>query len=270
MSEILTAVLVLCVIGFVGALLLVIASRYMKVPENETFPRLRECLPGANCGSCGYAGCDGYAKALSEGAESRTNLCVPGADAAAAKIAAVLGVAAQDVEELSAVVACRGDRACTGARADYRGVASCAAAKQLYGGPGRCVHGCLGFGDCAAVCPKEAVSVADGLARINPRLCIGCGLCAKTCPNGVILLVPETAATAVRCRSTEPGAAARKACAAACIGCGRCERECPAGAITVKNNLASIDYARCTRCGRCAEVCPTGAAGPADLRRADV
>ena len=52
MSEVMTAVLVLCIIGFVCALLLVIASRYMKVPVNEKTPLIRDCLPGANCGSC--------------------------------------------------------------------------------------------------------------------------------------------------------------------------------------------------------------------------
>ena len=86
MSGVISAIVVLLIIGAVAALILVIASKYMSVPENEMFPAIRECLPGANCGACGYAGCDGYAKALAEGEETKTNLCVPGADGAAAAI----------------------------------------------------------------------------------------------------------------------------------------------------------------------------------------
>ena len=66
MSGVISAIVVLLIIGAVAALILVIASKYMSVPENEMFPAIRECLPGANCGACGYAGCDGYAKALAD------------------------------------------------------------------------------------------------------------------------------------------------------------------------------------------------------------
>ena len=71
MSGVISAIVVLLIIGAVAALILVIASKYMSVPENEMFPAIRECLPGANCGACGYAGCDGYAKALAEGERRR-------------------------------------------------------------------------------------------------------------------------------------------------------------------------------------------------------
>ena len=56
MSGVISAIVVLLIIGAVAALILVIASKYMSVPENEMFPAIRECLPGANCGACGYAG----------------------------------------------------------------------------------------------------------------------------------------------------------------------------------------------------------------------
>ena len=54
-------------IGFICAVVLVAASIIMAVKEDERIPKVRECLPGANCGACGYAGCDGYAKALAAG-----------------------------------------------------------------------------------------------------------------------------------------------------------------------------------------------------------
>ena len=53
MSGVLSAIVVLLIVGAVAALILVIASKYMSVPENEKFPAIRECLPGANCGACG-------------------------------------------------------------------------------------------------------------------------------------------------------------------------------------------------------------------------
>ena len=109
MNPILLAVLSVAIIALLCSVMLVVASKVMAVPEDPLFPAVRECLPGANCGACGYAGCDGYAKALASGEEKRTNLCVPGGDGGAAAVAAVLGVEAEDVEEMVAAVVCGGD-----------------------------------------------------------------------------------------------------------------------------------------------------------------
>ena len=38
-----------------------------------------------------------------------------------------------------------------------------------------------------------------------------------------------------------------------------CEKACEYGAVSVKDNLAEIDYTKCTGCGACAKACPTGA-----------
>ena len=62
MNEILAAVIPVVIIGVICAGVLVIASKLMAVKEDERFPAVRDCLPGANCGACGCAGCDGYAK----------------------------------------------------------------------------------------------------------------------------------------------------------------------------------------------------------------
>ena len=97
MSPVLTAILILGAVGAVAAIVLVLAAKYMAVKEDERFPKVRECLPGANCGACGYAGCDGYAQALVDGTETRTNLCVPGADGAAHALADVLGLTLADL-----------------------------------------------------------------------------------------------------------------------------------------------------------------------------
>ena len=66
MMEIWIPILAVTVIGLICAVGLAVASSVMAVKEDTRFTELRECLPGANCGACGYTGCDGYAKALME------------------------------------------------------------------------------------------------------------------------------------------------------------------------------------------------------------
>ena len=65
--EILIPVIVLLAAGALCALLLTVASAFFGVKEDERVIVLRDSLPGANCGACGFSGCDAYAKALSEG-----------------------------------------------------------------------------------------------------------------------------------------------------------------------------------------------------------
>ena len=74
MNIIVLAIVSVAVIALVCSVMLVIASNVMAVKEDPLFPAVRECLPGANCGACGYAGCDGYAKALAAGTDKRTAL----------------------------------------------------------------------------------------------------------------------------------------------------------------------------------------------------
>ena len=255
-ENVLIAFSVVTAVGLVSGVLLALASHFLHVPENEKVQKLRECLPGVNCGACGYTGCDEYAKALDEG-NVKTNLCIPGADKVAADIAGVLGVEAEDVVEMVAYVHCNGNCEATGSKAKYSGVDTCRGSSMLFGGPADCRFGCLGCGDCAAECPVDAICIEDGIAHVNPIICIGCGMCVATCPKGIISLVPDVSKVAVMCSSQDKGAVARKNCKNACIGCKKCELNCPEKAITVENHLAIIDYSKCTACGKCAEVCPT-------------
>ncbi len=258
MNGILIATAVVVGIGALCAVILVLASKFFAVEVDETFVRVRECLPGANCGACGYAGCDGYAAALAEGKEKAANLCIPGGDGAAADIASLLGLEAGDVVEQVAVVHCYGDCEHTSNKMDYVGIESCEAAKLMYGGQGKCVYGCIGFGDCVKVCPEGAICIQNGIAHIDTRKCIGCGLCTRTCPRGLISLIKDVDCVLVTCSNTEKGAAVRSECTNGCIGCKKCEKNCPSGAIKVENNLARIDYDKCTNCGLCAQNCPVG------------
>ncbi len=254
-TDILTAVAVVAAIGLLCGVILALASHFMSVKTDERITEIRECLPGANCGACGYTGCDGYAKAIIEDG-AKTNLCVPGASSVAEKISDILGVEAEAVESRVAFVHCNGNFDASNKKAIYDGVKSCKAECLIYGGSKACVFGCVGCGDCAAVCPKGAICVDDGVARINRSLCIGCGLCVNTCPKGLITLIPSKAKVAVMCNSKEKGAFVRKVCTNGCIGCKKCEMSCPKDAIHVENDLAVIDYEKCVGCGLCAKNCP--------------
>jgi Na+-translocating ferredoxin:NAD+ oxidoreductase subunit B len=258
MSEILFAIISVTVIGIICAVMLAVASKIMAVKEDERFPVVRECLPGANCGACGYAGCDGYAHALVEDNRVKTNLCVPGADAVSKKLSEILGVKFEDVVEEVAVIKCSGDCKVTSDKMDYHGIESCSAAKLLFGGRGNCTFGCIGFGDCAKVCPNNAICLENGIAHVNTHRCTGCGICASVCPNKIISVMPDIEKMLISCSNTNNGALTRKACSHGCIACRKCEKECPSDAILIVDNLARIDYDKCTNCGHCAEICVTG------------
>ena len=256
MLEIIIPIAILFGIALVCAILLTVSNHFFGIKEDETYVAIRDALPGANCGACGYSGCDGYAKALAEKSTDKTNLCVPGGDVAAKEIATILGVAAEDVVEKVAYVACNGTCDAAPRKYDYQGHKTCRTANMAYSGDKFCTFACLGYGDCAKVCPQDAITVENGVAIVNPRKCIGCGICTRECPNGIIHLINDTSRVVVECSNKDKGALTRKYCSNGCIGCMKCQKTCPQGAITVKDNLATIDYNLCTGCGSCVEVCP--------------
>lgn len=258
MEIIVYAVIAVTAIGLLCAVMLVVAATLFGVKEDGKFTAIREVLPGANCGACGYTGCDNYAKALANDPDVKTNLCTPGGDSCAAKIAEVLGVEAADVKEIVSFVHCNGSCDNAPKVASYEGSGTCKAAKQVFGGPSACNFGCLGLGDCVVACQYDAIHLIDGVAKVDPTRCTGCTLCAKVCPNSIISMVDATKTVAVLCSNKEKGAVARKQCKVPCIGCMKCQKTCPHDAIHVENNLARIDYDKCTSCGECARVCPTG------------
>lgn len=258
LMEILIPVLISLAIAVVCGVILTVCSRLFAVKEDPVYINIRDALPGANCGACGYSGCDGYAKALASGECTETNLCVPGGDGTAKNIANTLGVEAADVVEKVAYVACNGNCDATKRKHEYRGVLSCKLANMSYNGDKLCIYACLGYGDCVTVCPQNAISIVQGVAVVDPQKCIGCGICERTCPNHIIHLIKDTERVAVLCSNHDKGAFTRKACTNGCIGCGKCQKTCPHGAISVVDNLAVIDYEKCIGCGECVNVCPVG------------
>lgn len=257
MTDILIAFAVVSIIALILGILLALISHFFGVEEDEKVAAVRACLPGVNCGACGFKGCDDYAKAVAEG-KAKANLCIPGAAAATNEIAAVLGIEVEPPKDVVAFVHCNGNCEVKTRKAEYEGISSCKAASMLYGGPDSCRYGCLGCGDCANACPSGAICLKDGIAHVDSSRCLGCGLCVETCPKSIISLVPQETKAVVMCSSKDKGADARKFCKNACIGCKKCEKNCPEQAITVTDNIARIDYDKCTGCCLCVDQCPTG------------
>lgn len=256
--------LVFAAIGLLAGVLLTVCSKVFEVKTDERIDNVNEVLPQVNCGSCGYSGCAAYAEAIVKNG-APTNLCNPGGKEVAVKVAAVMGVAAEESVPKVAVVRCNGD--CEARSADkfeFDGMESCKAAKRFYNGQNACSYGCLGYGDCVRVCPNDAISIVNGIAKVDRTKCIGCGLCAKACPNQLIVVHDITNHVDVLCSSRDNGKITRTNCKNGCIGCKKCEKGCEFGAITVENNLARIDYSKCTNCGKCVEGCPTHAIGRCD------
>ena len=159
MNTMLLTVALVAGMGLVGSVILVIVSKRLAVKEDERLGDLVDMLPGANCGSCGYAGCEAYAHALLEGAPC--NSCGPGGRDVAQQLAAYLGVDAGDVVVKRAVVACRGtaDRVVLRERAGYQGAPSCRAYSTMGHLSDGCTDGCIGYGDCMAACPYGAITL---------------------------------------------------------------------------------------------------------------
>ncbi len=256
---ILMPIVIVTAIGLVGAGVLVVVAHIMHVPEDERIALVQDIMPGANCGACGYAGCADYAKAIVEGAP--VNKCIPGGTKCAEDAAAIMGVAAGEVQRRTAVVACQGNFDNTQDKYTYQGIKSCAACAELYGGSATCPYGCMGYGDCKSACKFNAVIIKNGVAIIDQTLCTGCGACEIACPKNIIQVLPDSDIPVVLCANKDRGAMTRKACTAGCIGCMKCQKICEFDAIHVKDNVALIDHEKCTGCRKCAEVCPVKAIG---------
>lgn len=250
---------IITVISCLAGLLLSAADKFLSLPVDEKFVKVRDVLPGANCGACGFAGCDSYAEALSTGNEERVSLCMPGGSSVSAALGEILGLSAGELTPKVAFVKCQGTHENMTRTADYRGPANCKAAKMVGGGETGCQYACYGLGDCMKICPYNAIYIKDGVAFIDPDFCKACTLCVAQCPQKIIEMRPRSASYYVACSSHDKGAVARKKCSKACIACQLCAKNCPVNAITVADNLAHIDPDKCIKCGVCAEKCPTKA-----------
>ena len=255
-TTIIFSVVLLAVLGIVIGILLGVAGKFFAVETDERVVQVRECLPGNNCGGCGFPGCDGLAEAIVAGT-AEVNGCPVGGAPVASKIGEILGVDAGTAVRKVAYVKCAGTCEVASNKYNYVGEQDCRRAVMVPGrGDKACSHGCLGLGSCVAACQFDAISIKDGIAVVDREKCVACGKCVATCPNGVISLIPYESSYAVQCNSKDKGKEVMSVCKAGCIGCGLCVKQCEFGAVTVENNIAVIDAEKCQGCGKCAEKCP--------------
>lgn len=255
-AGIVTATVIVAVVGIFVGLFLGVAGLKFKVTVDEKEEAVLAELPGNNCGGCGYAGCSGLAAAIAKG-EAPVNACPVGGEPVGKKIAAIMGVEAAETQRKVAYVACQGD--CDRAKKNYEyyGIEDCRMMSFVPGGgPKTCNDGCLGFGTCAKVCPFDAIRVVNGVAVVDKEACKACGKCVAVCPKHLISLIPYDAKYAVACQSRDKGPVTMKACETGCIGCGICTKNCPNQAVSVTEFHAVIDQEKCSGCGVCAQKCP--------------
>lgn len=248
-------------LGFLFALGLIFAYRKLAVEIDPLIEKIAESMPQANCGACGYAGCQALAEAIAAGKAAPDSCPVGGADTVE-KISAILGVKAGEVVKKVARLHCRGTKDAAPRRSEYLGLKTCYAS-HLMGGDKLCTYGCLGLADCVRSCVFNAMYMGeDGLPVIIEENCTACGKCVDACPRNLLELHPLSRNILVYCRSEDRGPVARKACKNACIACGICSRACPE-AIVIENNLAVITDYKKIRPEKIPEIekCPTLAIG---------
>jgi formate dehydrogenase (NADP+) beta subunit len=181
------ALLVMCGVGMVLGIILSLASKIFYVYEDPKIAQVEDCLAGANCGGCGYAGCAAAAAAVVEG-KAPANVCIVGGEDSTRAVAAIMGMEGGVVEAATCSNLCTGgDRAPL--KYLYQGVPSCRAQMMLDKGKRQCDMGCLGYGDCVRACLFDALKIGpEGFAVVDKEKCVGCGACERTCPKGILTI----------------------------------------------------------------------------------
>lgn len=256
MQVIMYSVILIAIIALIIGIFLGVSSIIFKVEVDERIIKVRECLPGNNCGGCGYAGCDALAEAIVKN-EANVNTCPVGGESVATKISEVMGVETSSYVKMVAFVHCDGTCENVKKEYDYNGEKDCRLARLLPNfGDKQCQYACMGYGTCQNVCKFGAISIDSGVAKVDPEKCTACKACINACPMKIIALVPYDKNHKVKCSNKDKGKAVMEVCKVSCIACGMCEKNCPKKAITIINNLANIDYEKCDNCGICSEKCP--------------
>ena len=255
-SAILIAALVMSVLGLIFGALLGVTGRVFAVPSNPKVEALRECLPGANCGACGFPGCDGYAAAVAEG-NAEVGACAVGGPACAAKMGEIMGVEASASVRMVATVACQGHSDHCLEKFEYQGMQDCVAASLVNSGTKACAYACFGLGTCERACPFDAIHVdpVKKIAVVDKEKCQSCKKCVAACPQHVLSMQPADRVVTVSCHNPEKGIALKEKCDKACISCEACVKACNFDALTMENGVPKIDYEKCVGCTLCTKQC---------------
>lgn len=89
MKILITAIIFTFAVSFILGILLGIFQKIFEIKVDPKAAKIRAVLPGANCGACGFPGCDGFAAAAASG-KAPANGCKVGRQPVAEKVAAIL------------------------------------------------------------------------------------------------------------------------------------------------------------------------------------
>lgn len=236
----LTAILTMGIISIVFGLFLTYVGKKFHVEIDPKLSMIRDTLPGANCGGCGFPGCEKFAEEVFKG-NAPISGCTVGGNSVAEKIAKILGKEVTVTVQKIAVVQCLGDKNVAKRISEYHNEIDSCSALDIIGGDKGCVYGCLGLGDCVKVCLFDAIKMGEnGLPIIDEEKCTACGACVRACPRKIITLIPKIQKIYLGCVSPERGTDVSKVCSKGCIGCSLCSRVVPEGMIVMDGYLPRI------------------------------
>jgi electron transport complex protein RnfB len=163
MSLLLTAILILTVLGLVFGLLLGYASIKFKVKEDPVAEKIDLILPQTQCGQCGHPGCRPYAEAVANG--EAIDKCAPGGQATTEQIAQLMGVPVPD-----------------NSNDDQAPIKTVAFIIE---------EDCIGCTKCIQACPVDAImGTTKQMHTVLIDECTGCDLCVEPCPVDCIEMRP--------------------------------------------------------------------------------
>ncbi|MDP8299634.1 MAG: RnfABCDGE type electron transport complex subunit B [Candidatus Tantalella remota] len=225
--------------------ILAFADKKLRVEEDPMIVEVLSLLPHVNCAACGQVSCHAFAEQIVQEHADPAGCRVMGEEAME-KLCALVGRGGGGQHPEIAVVHCAAEEENKKPIADYTGRQSCRSAELNFGGGMQCEYGCMGFGDCVAVCPFDAIHMEKRLPRVDVVKCVGCGKCAEACPRGIIRMTKQEHKNLfyVACSSRDNALRVRQVCGVGCIACGICEKLSPEKFFVVTDNLSRADLSK--------------------------
>lgn len=257
MSVVVKSIIIMGSLSIFFGVLLSWFNKIFEVKVDERISQIHSLLAGANCGACGYPGCEGFANAIvNEGVDPTKCKVTNGENMT--KILVIIGKNPLSIQKNKPVLKCVANKYFEKKRAIYQGIEDCREVIFAFNGDKGCEYGCVGLGTCERACPFDAIKMENGIPIFDYEKCTGCGICSNICPRKVIDMVNWNEYGVVMCNSPKKGVDVRKECSRGCIKCGICIKACPTKAISWgKDGLPIFDMSKCTLCNLCVEKCPT-------------
>lgn len=263
-SNALIIIISLTLVGLGCGIAIFLANRFLPEEDKQLkkTEEISKYLPGANCGACGQPGCFAYAGEVAKNSDIlKKSPCMQlmNDEKKLKELSEYLGLdlSGSSTKKI-AVVHCSGDSEIL---FEYKGINSCKSASLLSAGYKKCPFGCLGFGDCAAVCPVNAISIDQKkkVAVVDPKKCIGCGLCVNECPFQLIEIIPAEMPQYLACNYlSKKNIPNRERCSIGCIHCRLCVKASEKGEVTwdEQKDLPYFDPEKCVSASAAIDKCP--------------